>query len=233
MPDRFNPPQARRSQRRHRNRQGVIRVVLVRAARRQQPRPRRERGRHINNRFTGRDELLGEQIAEPARGLDRPCPRRKRRSPRHELGETCAPPARTFFRSSSSSPPLIATAVWVALCGSIPMITVMIPPWSQLVGTAEGTPTYRWSYAFLFRATPRRGPDERLFDRKPTGTSRRQAHRELPRQGPPDATDQPQRLPKVSSRHIGDTASASPARVMGRAFCSGSGADRRARNEGS
>src|SRR5215204_5754430 len=37
----------------------------------------------------------------------------------------CVPPERTFLRASSSSPSLIATAVWVALCGSTPMITAM------------------------------------------------------------------------------------------------------------
>ena len=49
-------------------------VVLVRPARRQHPDPRRQRRRHIQHLFTRRDELLGEQIAEPASRLDRPRP---------------------------------------------------------------------------------------------------------------------------------------------------------------
>src|SRR5919106_2446653 len=35
------------------------------------------------------------------------------------------PPERTILRASSCSPLLIATAVWVALCGSTPMMTAM------------------------------------------------------------------------------------------------------------
>ena len=39
------------------------------------PHPRRQRGRHIDDVLAGGDELLGQQVAEPARGLDRPRPR--------------------------------------------------------------------------------------------------------------------------------------------------------------
>ena len=50
------------------------------------------------------------------------------------------------------------------------------------MGTAEGTPTYGSSCAFLFRATPRRDPRGTLFDRRPTSKQRqRQALLERPR----------------------------------------------------
>jgi len=51
-------PQSRRVTCSNRNRVPVVRVVLIRTARRQHPHPRRERGRHINYLFSDRDELL-------------------------------------------------------------------------------------------------------------------------------------------------------------------------------
>ena len=62
------------TQRRDRDRPSVVRVVLVRPARPQQPHPRRQRRRHIHDTLTRTDELLREQIAEPGRRLDRPPP---------------------------------------------------------------------------------------------------------------------------------------------------------------
>src|ERR687891_2570723 len=71
-------------------------------------------------------------------------------------------------------------------------------------GTAEGTPASDRVRVPLSSHTAAR-PRETLLVRKPdqepqpAGTSRASP------QGPLNATDQPQRLPGVSSRHIGDT----------------------------
>jgi hypothetical protein len=62
----------------HRGGAGVMRVGLVVVARVQQPHPRRERRRDIDDGLAGGDQLLGEQRAEPGRGLDRPRARRER-----------------------------------------------------------------------------------------------------------------------------------------------------------
>src|SRR5471030_2828047 len=70
--------------------------------------------------------------------------------------------------------------------------------------TAEGTPTYSSTCTFLFRATPRRDPNRTLFVRKPTSETPAAGTSRATPPGPRDATDQPQRLPKVSSRHFGD-----------------------------
>jgi hypothetical protein len=81
-----------------------------------------------------------------------------------------------------------------------------------------------------FRSSSARSSFEPPAARTPTGRAsfdsqpindQRQALREPPRQRPRDATDQPQRLPPVSSRHIWDAlAWVPPRRVMGRAFWS-------------
>jgi hypothetical protein len=59
-------------QRDNRSRPRVMRVGLVLAARVQQPRSGRERGRHINNRLARRNQLLGEQRTMTRRAFDRP-----------------------------------------------------------------------------------------------------------------------------------------------------------------
>ena len=74
------------AQRGDRDRQGVVGVVLVRPSRAQHPHPRRQRGRHIDDALAGGDELLGQQIAEPAGGLDRPRPRRRTAPPTPAAG---------------------------------------------------------------------------------------------------------------------------------------------------
>ena len=68
--------QRRGPQRGDRDRPGIVRVVLVGSARAQQPDPRRECRRNVDDVFTRGEELLRQQIAEPTRGLDRPDPRR-------------------------------------------------------------------------------------------------------------------------------------------------------------
>mgnify|MGYP006928174438 CR=1 FL=1 len=61
-----------RSQCCDRDRSGVVGIVLLRPARGQGAHPRRPHGRHIDDGFAGCDELLGEEVAEPLGGLDRP-----------------------------------------------------------------------------------------------------------------------------------------------------------------
>ena len=55
-----------------RDRAGVIGVVLLRLPRPQHAHSRRTNWWDVDNRFAGRDELLGEQVAESVGGLDRP-----------------------------------------------------------------------------------------------------------------------------------------------------------------
>jgi hypothetical protein len=62
------------TERRDRHRPGIIRVVLIRLARRQHPNPRSQHRRHIDDVFTAGNQLLGQQVAEPTGGLDRPHP---------------------------------------------------------------------------------------------------------------------------------------------------------------
>jgi hypothetical protein len=58
--------QARRSERGDGDRAGVVGVVLVRPSRTEKPHPRRQRRRHVDDVLAGVDELLGEEVAEPA-----------------------------------------------------------------------------------------------------------------------------------------------------------------------
>jgi hypothetical protein len=86
----LDAPQVRRPQRGDRDRQGVVGVVLVRPAGREQACPRRAGSRHVDDDLSGSYELLGEQIAEPARGLDRPRSSLEGFGPRHELVDLAA-----------------------------------------------------------------------------------------------------------------------------------------------
>ena len=61
-----------RPQRRDRDRQGIVRVVLVRVPGLQQPHPGSELGRHVQHPLPGGDQLLGQQPAQPAGALHRP-----------------------------------------------------------------------------------------------------------------------------------------------------------------
>jgi hypothetical protein len=75
--------------------------------------------------FAGGEELLGQQLAEPGGGLDRPGAFiTQRRRPRQQ--PLCLTPIREHLsRPIGCSSLSIATAMCVVLCGSIPMITVM------------------------------------------------------------------------------------------------------------
>lgn len=84
MIGRLHRRQARRAHGRDGDGASVVRVVLVRFPRSQQPRPRRQRRRHIDDVLAGVDELLREEVAEPSGGLDRPGPFLEWRRPPHQ-----------------------------------------------------------------------------------------------------------------------------------------------------
>ena len=67
-------PQPRSPQRRDGDGQGVVGVVLLRLARTEQPHPRRQRRRHVHDVLPDGEELLGEEVTEPAGRLDGPQP---------------------------------------------------------------------------------------------------------------------------------------------------------------
>jgi hypothetical protein len=77
--------QRRRPQRGDRDRQGVVGIVLVRPPRAQHTDPRRERRRHVQDGLARSDQLLGQQVAEPAGGLDRPRSLTQRFGPPQQL----------------------------------------------------------------------------------------------------------------------------------------------------
>ena len=85
VPDRGHLAQRAETQGGDGDRQRVVGVVLVRPSRRQNPDSRRQGGRHIHHGLTGGDQLLGEQIAPPGGGLDRPPAPPQRFGPRHQL----------------------------------------------------------------------------------------------------------------------------------------------------
>ena len=64
----------RRAQRGDGDRAGVVGVVLVGVTGSQQTHPGGQLRLHVDDTLAGGDELLGEQIAEPAGALDRPRP---------------------------------------------------------------------------------------------------------------------------------------------------------------
>ena len=112
----------RRAQRRDRHRTGIVRVVLVRVPRREQPHPGAQLGWHIQHPLTRRQQLLGQQVTQATGALDRPGPLRPGRRPPQQPLRLCRP-ARTLSSPSTSSAALIATAVCETLCGSTPIIT--------------------------------------------------------------------------------------------------------------
>jgi hypothetical protein len=83
--------EARCSQRRDGHRQRVVGIVLVRPTRAQDPHPRRPRRRHVEDRLARGNKLLGQQIPQATRGLDRPRPLLERRRPPEQLVELAAP----------------------------------------------------------------------------------------------------------------------------------------------
>jgi len=69
------------AQRGDRDRPRVVRVVLVDLPAVEQPHPGSELGWHIQDTFSGGDQLLRQQLPEPPRSLDRPPPPRPAASP--------------------------------------------------------------------------------------------------------------------------------------------------------
>jgi hypothetical protein len=125
--------------------------VLVRPSRAQQPHPRCQRGWDIDHRLTGGKELLGEQVAEPACGLDHPDPRTvvQLARPAQQLRDLSrGGPHQPFAQHS-----LVAVdrdRGVVPLCGSIPIMTIVIlrsssrwdrPQWALLIPDVELLPS--------------------------------------------------------------------------------------------
>ncbi len=82
-------------QRRDRDGQRVVRVVLVRVAGLQQPDPGRQLRLHVQHPLADGDELLGQQVTEPGSALHGPGPVRPRGRPRDQLlrlAKRCADP---------------------------------------------------------------------------------------------------------------------------------------------
>jgi hypothetical protein len=123
------------------HRPGIIRVVLVRIPRGEQPHPGAELGRHIQHPLTGRHQLLGQQMTHAAGALARSGQAAAHASSR----SAWAAEARTRSSPSGSSAAPIATTVCEALCGSTPIITAAIesPSSWEPVKTVAGMPDSR------------------------------------------------------------------------------------------
>jgi hypothetical protein len=77
-------PDLRRAQRGDRHRAGIVGIVLIDVPGRQQPHPGGQLGRHVQHPLTGRQQLLGQQMTQPARAFDRPGPLGPRLRPRQQ-----------------------------------------------------------------------------------------------------------------------------------------------------
>ena len=73
------------TQRRDRDGQGVVGVVLVRVPGLQQPHPGGQLGRHVQHPLPGSDQLLGQQMPQPTSAFHGPGPLRPGRGPGHQL----------------------------------------------------------------------------------------------------------------------------------------------------
>lgn len=78
--------QSGRPERGDRDRQRVVRVVLVRPSRAQHPDSGREGRGHVDDGLAGPDQLLRQQVAKPVGGLDRPRALPQRLGPVEQLG---------------------------------------------------------------------------------------------------------------------------------------------------
>lgn len=65
--------------------QRVVGVILLRLARAEHPYSGRQRGRDVDDVLAGRDQLLCQQVAQAAGGLDGPTPLREHLGPLEEL----------------------------------------------------------------------------------------------------------------------------------------------------
>ena len=102
-----------------------MRIVLVVAARIQQPGPRRQHRRHINHGLAARDQLLRQQRADTGRAFHRP----------HARCERCRPTQQPFALATIGNHRHLANELLVAvdhrrgmrtLCGSIPMMNTNV-----------------------------------------------------------------------------------------------------------
>ena len=82
--------QRRRSERSDRDGECVVRVVLVRSAGAKDTDPRSQGRGHVQDGLAGGNELLGEEVAEPACGLDGPPSIDKRLGPPQQLRDLLA-----------------------------------------------------------------------------------------------------------------------------------------------
>jgi hypothetical protein len=146
----------RRSERGDRDGERIVRVVLVRPPDAQDTDPRGQGRGHVQDGLVGGEELLGEQVAEPARGLDRPGSLAQRFSPPQQLRDLRARRSDPG-RATSASLRSIATAVCVALCGSTPMITDMSTSQDSWMGP-RGHSCFRSLVHVPLASHPRRGP---------------------------------------------------------------------------
>ena len=189
-------------QRRHRHRQRVVRVGLVRAACTQHTCSRRQRCRHINDCSPDRNKLLGQQEAHPVSSLDRPRAALERRCPRQQVA-IWVRVARTLSVEIVLVRGHRPRQLCDALCGSTPMITCMSPPCPGSCGDRGGH-----SYLQIVRARsslePHHGEIAAGHSSFESQTNGRQALREQP-----DRTSrryETSRHHRVSSRHFRDVA---------------------------
>ena len=173
-------PQVPVPQRDDRSRTGVVRVGLVLAARVQQPRPRRQRGRHIDNGLARTRRAAAPTTRRDRSRLRPPTPAVRTAPPSataaRVVDDQHAPTARRQAVRRRRSPRRCA----IPCAGSIPMMntTVLLDQkWNAAAGTPDaGMP-------FLFRATPQHGNRrDGLIARKPT--RRRQGILETTRRHP-------------------------------------------------
>jgi hypothetical protein len=191
-------------QRRDRDRQGVVRIVLVAPARAQHTGACRQGGGHVEHMFAGGDELLGQQVAHAIGALDGPHTRRERRRPRQQLVDLDLtrpdPLVRELLLGGADRHRGVRRLVGVDTDDHLHGFLRGY----RVGGTAAGTPA-SGSVRVLSRATPRRSPDRAPFVRQPDPTLGAGRHfvshldRDLS-----NATKRPQRPSEVSSRHLRD-----------------------------
>jgi hypothetical protein len=118
--------------------------------------------------LAGGHELLGQQIAQPTGGLDRPRPLFEGRGPLEQLVELATTRPHLQLRK----------LCFVAVDhdrGMRPLVRVDADDDAHVIlliafiETAVGTPDYGRVRSHLFRATPRRDPASQQLDRKPDG----------------------------------------------------------------
>ena len=158
-----------------RHRERVVGVVLLRPSRAEDADSRGQGRWNVDDVLSCIDELLGQQIAEAAGGLDGPRAFSERLSPGEDLAVFWHV-ARTVTLATSRSSPQIATAVWLCLWGSTPMITVMSASWS-VDGNREGTLDSDLVHTPLLSHIAARSRRVALR-KKASRTGRRQAQRE-------------------------------------------------------